>query len=171
MTIYRPARCDEPCRPCIPITPPERPITTPAPFGVFADYYALAPADNAEVIAAGEAVAFPRGFASDFSAISRISDSSFNLAEPGAYLVMFQVNVSEAAQLELLLNETALAYTVAGVDTADSQISGVAVVNVTQPNSSLSLINPAQSTVGVAITRNAGGTQPSSSHLTIVKLA
>ena len=171
MTIYRPARCDEPCRPCVPIIPPERPIEPPLPVGVFADYYALAPTDNAETIAAGDAVAFPRGFASDFSAISRIDNSTFNLAEAGAYLVMFQVNVSEASQLELSLNGTALAYTVTGADTANSQISGVAIVTTTQPNSSLSLINPVQSTGGVVITQNAGGTQPSSSHLTIVKLA
>ena len=170
MTIYSPRRCDEPCRPCIPIIPPEIP-PMPAPLGVFADYYAIAPTDNPTLIAPGSAIGFPRGYASDFTAISRISDSSFNLAKAGAYLVMFQVNTEDAAQLELSLNGTPLAYTVSGADAQGSQISGMAVVTTTQPNSTLSVIIPQNSTAGVTVTQNAGGTEPSSSHLVIVKLA
>ncbi len=173
MTIYSARRCVDnlPCccedsRPIM-LMPPIPNVPTSA----FADYYALAPTDNATPIAAGSAVAFPRGSASDFRAITRMSDSSFNLVKPGAYLVMFNVNTEDADQLVLSLNSTELAYTLTGSETAGTQINGIAVVTVTQPNSTLSVINPSSSTSEVVITQNAGGTSPSSSHLVIVKLA
>ena len=172
MTIYSPKRCGDilPCC-CEGTRPMPLPPVPNAPTGAFADYYALAPTDNATAIAAGSAVAFPRGSASDFKAISRIDDSSFNLVKPGAYLVMFNVNVEDADQLVLSLNGTELAYTLTGSETPGTQINAMAVVTVTQPNSTLSVINPQSSTSEVVITQNAGGTSPSSSHLIIVKLA
>lgn len=173
MTIYSARRCDDrlPCC-CEGVRPiPPVPPIPPTPTSVFADYYALAPTDNATAIAAGSAVAFPRGSASNFMAVSRISDSSFNLVKPGAYLVLFDVNTEQPGQLVLSLNGTELSYTLAGSETAGTQINGTAVVTVTEPNSTLSLINPSTSTAEVAITQNAGGTSPSSSHLIIVKLA
>ena len=172
MTIYSPKRCcdERPCC-CESAVRPVIPVPPAAPLGIFADYYALAPTDNATAIAAGEAVDFPRGSASDYFAISRIDDSTFNLAKPGAYLVMFNVGTDTPGQLELTLNGSPLSYTVAGADAADSQINGLAVVTTTLPNSTLSVINPAGNTSEVTVTQNSGGSAPSSSHLIIVKLA
>jgi len=169
MTIYSPRRCEDNCPCCIPVIRPEIPIYPQT--GVFADFYAISPTDNPELIGAGEAVSFPRGYASDFSAVSRLNDSSFNLSKPGAYLVMFQVAVEEGAQLELELNGNPLAYTVAGRDTLSSQITGMAVVTTALDNSVLRVINPEQSQTEVTVIEYAGGEVPSSSHLIIVKLA
>jgi hypothetical protein len=172
MTIYSPKRCcdEKPCC-CEETVRPIVPIPPIVPFGVFADYYALAPADNAEAIAAGEAIDFPRGSSSDFRMISRVDDSTFNLAKTGAYLIMFNICTDDPAQVELELNGVALSYTATGRDIQGTQINGMSVVTVTQPNSTLSVINTAESENEVVITQNAGGTTPSSSHLIIVKLA
>jgi hypothetical protein len=66
----------------------------------FADFYAIMPTDNAEPVASGTAVQFPRT-ASRTAGITRLSNSQFSLINIGTYLVMFQVSVTEAGQLVL----------------------------------------------------------------------
>jgi len=58
------------------------------------------------------------------SGILRSTSTEFILANIAAYQVMFQVGVIEPGQLELTLNNSALAYTVVGRSTGTTQIVG-----------------------------------------------
>ncbi len=99
----------------------------------------------------------------------RTGASSFNLAEIGTYQVLFQVSVTEAAQLILTLNGADLEYTVVGRATGTSQIIGVAIVETTAVNSILTVRNPAGNASAITITPLAGGTRAVSAHLMINK--
>ena len=137
----------------------------------YADFYALMPPDNADPIAQGTDVAFPRDAVIGGTGISRIDDSSFNLDEVGVYQVNFQAPVTEAGQLVLTLNGIELEYTVAGRDALGSQIYGTALVRTTEDDSVLTLRNPAGTADPITLTASAGGTEPVSAHLTILRLA
>ncbi len=137
----------------------------------FADFYALMPPDNADTVAPGTDVSFPNDGPNGGAGIARISDTSFNLAETGAYLVMFEVSVDEAGQLILTLNGEDLAYTVVGRATVTSQIVGMSIVNVTTENSVLTVRNPEGTADALTITPSAGGTRPVSAHLVITRLS
>ena len=80
----------------------------------YADFYALMPPDNAASVAPGTDVSFPQDGPNSGTTIVRTGPDSFNLAEIGTYQVLFQVSVTEAAQLILTLNGADLEYTVAG---------------------------------------------------------
>jgi hypothetical protein len=142
----------------------------------FADFYALMPPDNAETVAIGGAVDFPRnGPSSGSNLIVRTSDDTFNLAEIGVYQVLFQVSVTQAGQLVLTLDEGAgaqeLAYTLVGRDTGTSQIVGIALVQTTVINSLLTVSNPLAGASALAITPNAGfPASPVSAHLVITRI-
>jgi len=152
---------------------PQGPQGEPGPAGTvlaFADFYALMPLDNPTPIATGEDVAFPQNGPTSGTTITRLTDSSFNLADPGVYQVMFQVSAAEAGQLILTLNGEDLAYTVAGRATGTSQIVGVALVETTTVDSVLTVRNPDGTAEALTITPLAGGTRPVSAHLTITRL-
>ncbi|MTI61917.1 MAG: collagen-like protein [Firmicutes bacterium] len=136
----------------------------------FADFYALMPPDNAATVAVGSDVSFPQDGPISGTAITRINDSSFNLAEIGTYKILFQVSVTEAAQLILTLNGNDLDYTVAGRATGTSQIVGMALVETTTINSILTVRNPAGNSTALTITPLAGGTRPVSAHLVITQI-
>ena len=136
----------------------------------FADFYALMPPDNAATVAPGTDVSFPQDGPNSGSGITRIDADSFNLAEIGTYQVLFQVSVSEVGQLQLTLNEDALAYTVVGRATGTSKIVGMAIVETTSINSVLTVRNPADNSTALTITPNAGGTEPVSAHLVILQI-
>lgn len=90
----------------------------------YADFYALMPPDNAATVAPGTDVSFPID-GPNSGDISRISSSSFDLAEIGTYQIYYNVGVSEAGQLELTLNNAPIDYTVVGRATGTSNISGM----------------------------------------------
>jgi hypothetical protein len=137
----------------------------------FGDFFALMPPDNAATVAAGTAVSFPQdGPNSGTGAITRVSDSQFQLSSIGTYQVMFQVSVNEFGQLVLDLNDADLPYTVVGRATGTSQIVGMSLVSTTEVNSLLSVHNPVGGIVALTITPLAGGTQPVSAHLVITRL-
>ncbi len=136
----------------------------------FADFYALMPPDNAATVAPGTDVSFPQDGPTSSSTITRINDSSFNLSEIGTYEVLFQVSVSEAGQLILTLDGNDLAYTVVGRATGTSQIVGMALVNTTAINSTLTVQNPTGNATALTITPLAGGTRPVSAHLVITQI-
>ncbi len=99
------------CIKCVPGPPgpigPRGPIGETGPAGGvlgYADFYALMPPDNAATVAPGTDVSFPQDGANSGESIVRTGDDSFNLTEIGAYLVTFQVSVTEAGQLILTLN-------------------------------------------------------------------
>lgn len=144
--------------------------TGPAGASEYASYYATAPGDNPTAVTAGNAVEFPTT-SSQSTGITRLSDSTFNLAEAGTYLVAFRVNSTDAGQLQIAVNSNGLANGIFGTSTEGSSIDGVTVITTAQANSVLSIINPTNSTSPITITQNAGGVNPTISTLTIIKLA
>lgn len=144
--------------------------TGPAGVSEYASYYATAPSDNPTAVTAGNAVEFPTT-SSQSTGITRLSDSTFNLAEAGTYLVAFRVNSTDAGQLQIAVNSNGLANGIFGTSTEGASIDGVTVITTAQANSVLSIINPTNSTSPITITQNAGGTNPTISTLTIIKLA
>lgn len=144
--------------------------TGPAGTSEYASYYATAPGDNPTAVTAGNAVEFPTT-SSQSTGITRLSDSTFNLAEAGTYLVAFRVNSTDAGQLQIAVNSNGLANGIFGTSTEGSSIDGVTVITTAQANSVLSIINPTNSTSPITITQNAGGANPTISTLTIIKLA
>lgn len=135
------------------------------------DFYALMPSDNASTVAPGTDVSFPVDGPYIGTNISRIDQSSFNLALVALYEVNFQVPVTEAGQLILTLDGTDLAYTVVGRATGTCQIVGMCYVQTSTVNSILTVRNPAGNSTALTITPLAGGTRPVSAHLTIKMLA
>ncbi|MEO6690300.1 MAG: hypothetical protein ABIN56_14400, partial [Dokdonella sp.] len=125
----------------------------------FADFFAMMPPDNAATVAPSTDVQFPQNGPSSGS-IVRVSPSQFMLPSIGAYQVMFQVSVSEPAQLVMTLNGLELPTTVAGRSAGSSQVVGLAIVESVQANSILSIRNPAGSVIAMTIAPLAGGTSP-----------
>lgn len=141
----------------------------------FADFFALMPPDNAATVAVGGDVDFPQdGPSSGSGLIARSGADTFILADIGTYSVSFQVSVSEAGQLVLTLDSGGgpieLAYTVVGRATGTSQIVGTALVTTTVINSILTVRNPVSESTALTITPLAGGTQPVSAHLVIMRI-
>lgn len=137
----------------------------------FADFYALMPPDNAATVAPATAVQFPNDSPANTSAtITRLSASTFQLSDIGTYEVTFQVSVDEAGQLVLVLNGSELAFTVVGRATGTSQIVGMAIINTTTINSTLSVNNPTGESTALTITPLAGGTNSVSAHLVIKRI-
>lgn len=151
------------------VTGPTGP-TGPAGASEYASYYATAPSDNPTAVTAGNAVEFPTT-SSQSTGITRLSDSTFNLAEAGTYLVAFRVNSTNAGQLQIAVNSNGLANGIFGTSTEGASIDGATVITTAQANSVLSIINPTNSTSPITITQNAGGANPTISTLTIIKLA
>jgi hypothetical protein len=141
-----------------------------SPPGAFADFYALMPPDNAATVAAGSAVQFPQDGPTSGTVITRLDASTFNLSAIGTYQVMFQVSVSEAGQLVLVLNGAEQPYTVVGRATSTSQIVGMALITTSVVNSTLSVRNPAAGFVALTVTPSAGGGDSVSAHLVITLL-
>ena len=135
----------------------------------FSDFFALMPGDNSATVAPGAAVLFPQnGSTNGF--ITRLNTSEFLLPTIGTYLVQFQVSVSEAGQLMLRLNGALIANSVVGRATGTSQLVGLSLVSTTTPNSILEVINPPGKSTALTITPVAGGTQPVSAHLVIIRI-
>ena len=152
---------------------PQGPIGETGPAGGilnFADFYALMPPDNSATVAPGTDVSFPQDGPNSGGSIARSGPGSFILSEIGTYQVFFQVSVTEAGQLILTLNGADLAYTVAGRATGVSQIVGMAIVETTVINSTLTVRNPEGTAAALTITPLAGGTRPVSAHLIITQI-
>lgn len=149
---------------------PQGPAGEPGTVLGYADFYALMPGDNAATVAPGTDVSFPQDGPSDGVTILRAGDDSFTLTDIGIYQVLFQVSVTEAGQLILTLNGQDLPYTVAGRDTGSSQIVGMALVETTVTDSTLTVRNPEGTADALTITPAAGGTRPVSAHLVITRL-
>lgn len=118
----------------------------------YADFYALMPPDNSATVAPGTDVSFPQDGPNSGTTIVRTGASSFNLTEIGTYQVLFQVSVTEPAQLFLTLNGADFEYTVVGRATGVSQITGIAIVETTSVDSILTVRNPAGNASAITIT-------------------
>jgi len=152
---------------------PAGPTGPAGPAGVmdFADFYALMPPDNIAPVAAGSDVSFPHvGVAAVGTGIIGMPNNQFLLSDIGTYQVMFQVSVTEPGQLELTLNGLELPYTVVGRATGTSQIVGMALVQTTSVNSTLTVRNPFFNSPALTITPGAGGTRIVSANLIITRI-
>jgi hypothetical protein len=136
-----------------------------------ADFYATMPADNAAPIAVGAAVEFPNDGAIFGPDISRLSSSTFQLAAVGYYKVDFQASVTGTSQLILKLNAAEIASTCSGASNGNVQLVGVSIVQVTVPNSVLSVVVPAGNANAVTLTANAGDAHAANAHLVIARLS
>lgn len=135
----------------------------------YGDFYALMPSDNVTAIATGSDVVFPQTGAVS-SGITRSGSTGFVLATAGVYQVLFQVSAAEAGQLVLTLNGEELPYTRVGRAGENTQLVGMALVQTTAANATLTLRNPAGTGNALTLTPNAGGPYPVSAHLVIVQL-
>ena len=157
------------------LTGPQGPIGLTGPQGIpgglisVADFYALMPEDNATTVAAGTAVEFPQDGPAN-GTIVRNNATQFILPDIGIYEVNFQVSVTEAGQLVVVVDGTELLYTVVGRATGTSQIVGVFLVETTLLDSVLSINNPLGSAAALTITPSAGGVDPVSAHLVIKRV-
>lgn len=134
----------------------------------YASFYALAPNDNPTAIAQNTAVEFPNTSAST-TGITRLSNSTFNLADAGTYLIMFKVNTNTAGQLGIAVNGAVQPNATFGNAADDGIIEGKTIITTTAANTVLSIVNPIAT--AVTVTPSAGGTEATVSDLTIIKLA
>lgn len=134
----------------------------------YASFYALAPNDNPTAIAQNTAVEFPNSSAST-TGITRLTNSTFNLADTGTYLIMFKVNTNTAGQLGIAVNGAVQPNATFGNAADDGIIEGKAIITTTAANTVLSIVNPIATSV--TVTPSAGGTEATVSDLTIIKLA
>lgn len=134
----------------------------------YASFYALAPNDNPTAIAQNTAVEFPNTTAST-TGITRLTNSTFNLADTGTYLIMFKVNANTAGQLGIAVNGAVQPSATFGNAADDGIIEGKTIITTTAANTVLSIVNPIAT--AVTVTPSAGGTEATVSDLTIIKLA
>ncbi len=142
----------------------------PGGIASYADFFAIMPPDNSVTIAPGADINFPQDGPILSDAIKRNGPNTFTLSEIGTYLIMYSVSITEAGQLVLTLNGEELPYTVSGRATGTSQITQTVLVTTSTEDSILSVRNPASSAAALTITPVAGGTEPVSAHLVIIKL-
>lgn len=149
------------------------PVGPQGPAGsvlAFADFYALMPPDNPAAIPAGTDVSFPQDGFGSAAGITRLSATSFALADAGIYLVYYQISTADAGQLILTLNGADLPYSTAGKSgTEGSQIVGMTLVQASA-NSVLTVRNPEGTGNPLTLTPNACGTRPVSAQLVILRL-
>lgn len=156
---------------------PQGPIGLTGPQGDaggvlnYAEFYALMPPNNPDIVEPGEDVSFPQNAINFGTAISGISPTAFNLANVGVYQVLFQVVVNESGQLVLTLNGVDLDHTVVGRGTGTSQIVGMTLVETTVPNSVLTVRNPIGNITDLTITPNAGGNRSVAANLVITQIS
>jgi hypothetical protein len=99
------------------------------------------------------------GLTGDIGPIGPIGSYS-SLISVGIYQVMFQVSITESAQLCIVLNAGQNPATVVGRATGTSQVVGICLVQTTLPNSILSIRNPLGEAIALTMTPVAGGTNP-----------
>lgn len=134
----------------------------------YASFYALAPNNNPTAIAQNTAVEFPNSSAST-TGITRLTNSTFNLADTGTYLIMFKVNTNTAGQLGIAVNGAVQPNATFGNAADNGIIEGKTIITTTAANTVLSIVNPIAT--AVTVTPSAGGTEATVSDLTIIKLA
>ena len=137
----------------------------------YADFYALMPGDNAATVAPGTPILLPNDGPSSGTSITRLTSSTFQLADIATYEISFQCSFDEAGQMQLAIGGAGLAYTVSGRATGTNQVYINALVTTSGLNEVLSVINPAGNATALTITPIAGGTHAVSAHLVIVKVA
>ncbi|MBE6719810.1 MAG: collagen-like protein [Ruminococcaceae bacterium] len=135
----------------------------------YANFYALAPSDNPNEIAPGEAIEFPNSGAVSANGIIKTTDTTFTFTDAGIYLVNFHMTADSEGQVGITLNGTLIQSTVVGMSAAEL-LSNTALVTAAAGDV-MSVINPADNTNSFTLTTCAGGTGAVSANLVIVKIA
>ena len=136
----------------------------------FADFFAFNSEEEAAILRPGEDFVLPENGASG-GGITRVSESSFQLADTGHYLMMFHVTTIQTPKLGLTLNGELLDYTVAGRPSGGSQIVGMTVVTVSQENSVVTLRYPEDESDNTGVLPAENPREDTTSHLVIVQLS
>lgn len=136
----------------------------------FADYYATMYGDNVLPVPPGGDIAFPETSVESGTGITRLNQQVFQLGPIGVYLVMFQMSVTQGAQVDLALNYSESLSTVAGRATGTSQIAGMSLVTTTAIDTVLEVHNPAASSTSLTLTSSAGGANLVTAHLVIMQI-
>ena len=119
------------------------------------------------IIDIGQSIEFNQNGPSNNNNITRLSSSKFNLELIGIYGIIFQVNIIDAGQLVIVINDIELDYTVVGKAIGTNQIIGDCLILITEPNSILSINNPSSSKKELAITQYSGDNKAISANLII----
>ena len=141
--------------------------------GPTADFYALMPSDNAAPVAPGSPVLFPQLGPTNGYIVPGTVAGTFILPFVGTYEVTFEVSVTGAAQLIVVVNSRELLYTTVGRATGANQLVGYCLVTTLVPHSVLSINNPTNNLSAITITTGTASGQAGSSisaHLVITKL-
>ena len=136
----------------------------------YADFYALMPGNNSVPLPAGAAVQFPLTAIDTGYVASHLTSSLVSLNKTGTYWIEFTVNVIETGQLALRLNGVQLPSTVFGRNSNSSSITGMSIIATSVANSTLEVVNPASATHSLTITPSAGGLEPVTAHLIIIRM-
>jgi hypothetical protein len=100
-----------------------------------------------------------------------LSDQVFQLGPIGVYLIMFQVSVTGAGQIDLCLNYAESLSSVVGRTAGNTQIVGMSLVYVTTLNTVLEIHNPVANSANLIMAPAAGGTDSVNAHLVIMQIS
>ena len=103
--------------------------------------------------------------------ITRISETSFRLANAGSYLVMFNVTTILTPKLGLTLNGEMQDYSIAGRPSGGSQITGITIVTTQEENTVLTLRYPEEEENEVGVIPAENPRLDTTSHLTVVQIS
>ena len=118
------------------------------------------------------AVHFPNNGPISGDDIMRLTDSTFNIKCPGNYLVVFNVTFVEPAELIVTLNNVELPHTLVARASGETQLTGNYIINVSDPNTVLSVCNPLNTPNTLTISANPGNgdNKAMSTHLNLLRL-
>ncbi len=149
-------------------TGPAGPIGPSGSALAFADYYSTG---SGASIPPGVDIPFPSTTVESGTGISRLSDQVFQLGPIGVYLIMFQVSVTGAGQIDLCLNYAESLSSVVGRTAGNTQIVGMSLVYVTTLNTVLEIHNPVANSANLIMAPAAGGTDSVNAHLVIMQIS
>ena len=136
----------------------------------FADFYAVNQDAETINLQPGEDYPLPENGASS-GGITRIDQTTFNLADTGSYLVMFNVTTIQTPKLGLTLNGEMQDYSIAGRPSGGSEITGMTIISVTQENSVLTLRYPDGQTEETSAVPAENPQLDTTSHMVIVQVS
>jgi hypothetical protein len=143
-------------------------VAGPASTLQYAEFFARMPSDNPATVASGTDILLPQNGPTQGS-IARATTSSFTLATIGTYRVSFGASITEAAQLQLTLNNVGVTYAVFGRATGTGLVNGEAFITTTSINSVITVRNTSAGVV--TLTPLAGGPLAVTAYLTIQQLS
>lgn len=150
---------------------PTGPQGTPKGILSFATFYSLSPPDNNSAIAPGMDVQFPQNGPTSASAITRLTNTSFNLGLNGTYFITFQVSIAETGQLILTANGIEYLPSLAGRNAVSTQIVNMFSLFTNGTNTIITIRNPTENIDTLSIMPHSGGRQPVSAVLNIMQIA